>query len=380
MRDKPMRDKPMRGDANHPRHLPVLALFSFLTASAALAVATRDPFVSGAAADLAPRAAGAAAAPAASGTPETGLSPGFSADLSEEPSFEGEGHSGADPEPVGDPVEKAHREAYKKSLAELLPVTPEEIRTYREESDKRDRALTDAPPGKLRTRTVRLSPDPGFMPPTVELTPNLVTALVFLDSTGMPWPLSSSVLGSGALYGAEVLEGEKRNAMTISPLTQHGNSNLIVTLEGLDIPLVLRLETKPGLDGKRDVDGLVMVQVRARGPEALPFLSENALDAPVSDLLYAFLDGLSPEGTIPLRFSPDYPDTTLAKNGPSFFLRTRASLMWPRHKASVAGAGGFKVYEIPPTPRLLVKTGEDITGLRVETPGAEMTRGGANHD
>jgi intracellular multiplication protein IcmK len=274
----------------------------------------------------------------------------------------------ADPAGAGAERAEAQQEAYERSLRELLPASPEQIRVFRERADSRERALADPPPAAIRTRTVSLSLEPGFTPPAVVLTPNLVTALVLLDSSGSPWPVSASVLGSSELFTAEVIRDSSRNRVVLSPLTSHGSSNLVLALEGHDIPLVLRLETRSGVEEGRSVDGLVIYQVRGRGPLAAPELTSSPQPGPVSADLYGVLDGIRPEGSTVLQASPPVGDTDFIRSGDTLYVRTRHALVWPASRARVSGAGGWTVFEAPLEDTALLNVGEDIRRVTLARP------------
>ncbi|MDR1166081.1 MAG: DotH/IcmK family type IV secretion protein [Deltaproteobacteria bacterium] len=255
--------------------------------------------------------------------------------------------------------------AYEKSLAELLPVSPDELRSFRVQADARQKALADSPPQALRTRSVAFNLEPGFRPPVVELTPNLVTALVFLDKSGAPWPITSSILGSGALFSASVIEDGEKNRVVLSPLASQGNSNLVVTLAGAEIPLIIRLETRSGVDAQRQVDGLIIYQIQGNGPRAAPEILEPRASIPVSDLLYGFLDGVIPVGAVSLTASPRVEETAFYLHQGKLYARTRHSLMWPGFAAKVSGAGGYAVYESDYVPSVLLAVGEDVRRINL---------------
>jgi intracellular multiplication protein IcmK len=228
--------------------------------------------------------------------------------------------------------------------------------------------MADPPPGAVRSRTVSLSLEPGFRAPAVELTPNLATALVFLDSSGSAWPVAASVLGSSELFSAEVIQDGPRNRVVLAPLTSHGSSNLVLALEGHDIPVLLRLETRSGVEEGRSVDGLVIFQVRGRGPLAAPELTAAPQARPVGPGLYGILDGLRPEGAVPLRADPPVEDTEFLRAGPTLYVRTRHSLVWPASRARVSGAGGWTVFEAPAEEAALVNVGEEIRRVSLSPP------------
>jgi intracellular multiplication protein IcmK len=264
---------------------------------------------------------------------------------------------------------RARQEAYRRSLDELMPASPEEIRELRERADSRERAMADPPPGAIRTRTVSLSLEPGFRPPEVTLTPNLVTALVFLDSSGSPWPVSASVLGSGELFSAEVIADGARNRVVLSPAGSHGSSNLVLALEGHDIPLVIRIDTHSAAEaGGRNVDGLIIYQIAGRGPNAAPELTSSPAAPPVSPELYGILDGIRPEGSTTLVSDPPLDGTEFIRFGASLYVRTRHALVWPATRARVSGAGGLTVYEAPMEGSALINVGEEIRRVTLRTP------------
>jgi intracellular multiplication protein IcmK len=272
--------------------------------------------------------------------------------------------------------EAQRQDAFQRSLQELLPVSPEQIKTFRAKVDERDEALSDSPPEAIRTRTLSLGLSPGFTPPEVALTPNLVTALVFLDSSGSPWPVTSSVLGSGDLYRADVLKNDNDNRVVISPLTTHGNSNLIVTLQGHEIPLVIRLVTRSGIDPLRKVDGLIIFQVQGRGPKAGPELTKSPVASPLDPLLYDVLDGIPPQGSKTLAAKPGVPDSSFMAVGETLYVRTRHSLLWPGHRARVTGPGGWVVFEAPFASPILMGLDDEIVRVALDAPDGTQAGSG----
>jgi len=259
--------------------------------------------------------------------------------------------------------EKALRQkAYEQSLLELLPADPEEISALRQKADNREKALSDVPVEKIRTRTERLKLEPGFIPPTVSLTPNLVTALVFLDSTGSPFPITSTILGNTSLFKTELISSDPPNKIVVSSLANHGQSNLIITLANLELPLVIRLETTSTINEQRKIDGLIIYQIQSQGPlaklESLPPLS-----ATVEDLFYSILDGLKPPGVVRLSSQPQIPETAVFQKDEDIYVRTLAKLLWPAHTGKVEGIGGYCVYKIPAVSSLILEQDQQILRL-----------------
>lgn len=93
-----------------------------------------------------------------------------------------------------------------------MPLDESQIQEYRSRSDERDRALLPVSP-TLNTRTVRVTLEPGRSPVAVFTTANIATSLVFHDSTGQPWPITSVTNGGPSSFQVlrpELPEGNLR--------------------------------------------------------------------------------------------------------------------------------------------------------------------------
>ncbi|MGL4208788.1 MAG: DotH/IcmK family type IV secretion protein, partial [Candidatus Adiutrix sp.] len=288
-----------------------------------------------------------------------------SVDIEDEPGAETSttASSAATAEPTADDPNAgrstSRQSAFETSLENLLPITPEQVEIYRQKADGRDRALSDPPPAALMTKTICVTLEPGFIPPVVKLTPNLVSTMIIVDQFGYPWPITTATLGSGDLFGAQVLATETKNQVIVVPKSTHGNSNLILTLAGQDIPLMIRLETESGINRLRETDGMVVFQIGQRGPNAPPPAIKFQVEGPVSGILYTVLDGILPKGATIMNPSPKVEDTTFYSFGENIYIRTKLKLMWPSHTAVVSGIGGTNVYELPFVSSVLIsKDGE----------------------
>ncbi|MDR2300959.1 MAG: DotH/IcmK family type IV secretion protein [Deltaproteobacteria bacterium] len=270
-------------------------------------------------------------------------------------------------------VNEERRLAYERSLEILLPTTPEEVRAYRKSLDEREEALSDGAPLAMRSRTERVRLEPGFKPPLVELSPNLVTALVFTDSTGSPWPVAATVLGSGAMFSVELLEGEGSNQIIVAPLSNHGHSNLVVSLKGKDIPLMARLSTTSAVKDDRELDGLIIFQVQETGPMAqpLPGLAPKPTVL-VDNLLYELLDGITPKGAKHIGAVPALEGESFTQVGSNLYLRSSRTVLWPLVQAKVYGPGGIIVYELPLVTSVVLNDLEETQTVILE--GVEIDR------
>lgn len=79
---------------------------------------------------------------------------------------------------------------FQESLRQMMPLSEEQIQEYRKWSDQRDRALLPVSP-TLSSRSVHVELEPGCAPVVVRTTANIATSIVFHDSTGQPWPITS---------------------------------------------------------------------------------------------------------------------------------------------------------------------------------------------
>jgi hypothetical protein len=151
--------------------------------------------------------------------------------------------------------------------------------------------------------------------------------------------------------------------VVLSPLSQHGNSNLLISLEGHDIPLVIRLITRSGVDEERNVDALIIFQVKGRSPKAGSDLPVDKIGSVVDKTLYQILDGINPGSAVPLSASPEISDTSFLELDGTLYVRTRHSLLWPGFLTRVRGAGGWAVFAAPLSSPVLIGQGDEI--LRV---------------
>jgi hypothetical protein len=266
-----------------------------------------------------------------------------------------------------DPTRRIMNEIAK----ELLPLAPEDIKDFRARVDERAQALIDEPPKNLASRVVAFRLTPGLASPKVTLSPGLVTALVFTAPNGQPWPVVSNVLGSGALFSAEIHK-EANHQILVSPLARHGHSNLLVGLRGLDSPLMIRLEIASGPNLNRTVDGLVNFQIKNG---LRPTADEpGVVLTPGLKLAYDLLAGVNlPEGSY-LDLDPALPESLVYQgpDGGPVYVRTHFKVVFPTWTEKAASPGGLAVYEIPPIHEIIVEV--EGRQFRVNIPRVRQAR------
>jgi intracellular multiplication protein IcmK len=250
---------------------------------------------------------------------------------------------------------------FEESLRQMMPLNDGQIQEYRERSDLRERALLPVSPA-LESRTVHVALEPGRAPVTVRATANVATSLVFHDSTGQPWPITSVTNGGPSFFQVLRPELPDGNLLNVMPLQGYGSSTIVVTLAERDIPLVIRLESDSVRSPERKADALVLFRLAHRGPKAAIPILEDIKETADTTML-AFLDHVPPAGAARINTEPATGKLTVWKFRESYYIRTSHTLMWPAWTAVVHGAGGVKCYEAPAVSRIMISDNGMIQSL-----------------
>ena len=250
---------------------------------------------------------------------------------------------------------------FEESLRQMMPLDQGQIQEYRERSDQREHALLPVSPA-LNTRTVRVTLEPGRSPVPVFTTANIATSLVFHDSTGQPWPITSVTNGGPSHFQVLRPELPDGNLLNVMPTQGYATSTIVVTLESRDIPLVIRLESDSVRAPERKADALVLFQLAHHGPKASVPIIKDIKETADSTML-AFLDRVPPDGAERVRMEPSSDSTLVWKFNGKHYVRTSRTLMWPAWIAVVNGAGHTKCYEVPVTSRVMLSNNGQLQTL-----------------
>ncbi|MDD4456449.1 MAG: DotH/IcmK family type IV secretion protein [Syntrophotalea acetylenica] len=257
------------------------------------------------------------------------------------------------PAPNSDSMQHLAQRLYELSVQEQMPLNDSQIRQFIDQMRQTSEAMRPANPPQMRSRTERLVLRPGSEAPVVQLVPGYVSTLTFADATGAPWPLTSVSNGNAKWFHVVQPELPNGNMLTISPLARHADSNITVTLANETLPVVIRLCTDDRQQGAQ-TDSLVSMQIAKRGPNATDPVVGGHVESAVSPTMLAFLDGVPPAGAKTLVFHPAKTDVDLWRHEDRYYLRSRYEAVWPAWSDMVSGAGGFRVYQIPPVPSCIV--------------------------
>ena len=246
---------------------------------------------------------------------------------------------------------------FAKMTNKVMPMSPKQISTLRELYNRSKKASSQVglvPPRPTATsKIVDLSP--GATPPVIRLSSGYITSLVFLDATGMPWPIKAFDLGDPASYNVQW--DKMSSTMMVQAITEYKSGNLAVILEGLATPVMLTL-----MPGQRAVDYRVDVQIPMAGPHAK--VTRNIVNLSDNGALLAVLDGLSPQEGHQVTVKGADAQAWLV--GKRLYLRSRLTVLSPGWLATMSSADGTHAYEMPLTPVVLASQNGETVKLTLE--------------
>lgn len=148
-----------------------------------------------------------------------------------------------------------------EDLSQMFLLSPDErvkIRERQLQDQKANyRPLRDVE--SLRDMT-RLDPSSADVP-TVKVTPDFPSSIVFTDISGEPWPIRH-LAQTGSVAEVERVDGSD-NSLVFYANNHAGEKSVSVYLEGLNMPITLRIK---GTDS--EFHAVKSIQVTERGPKA----------------------------------------------------------------------------------------------------------------
>jgi intracellular multiplication protein IcmK len=249
--------------------------------------------------------------------------------------------------------------AYEQLEKQVFPMSEKQIVKLRNKYQKIELAKTtqpNTPPKPVATsQLVNLSP--GSTPPVIRLSQGFVSSLVFLDSTGAPWPITAYDLGDPSAFN--IVWDKTGNTLMIQASKLYNYGNLAVRLEGLNTPVMLTL-----IPGQKVVDYRVDMRVQGFGPNAqIANIGEN-LPPHANRILLHILDGVPPNGSSRLTVSGGDARAWLLNN--KMYVRTNLTILSPAWLATMTSADGMHAYEMQKSPVILVSWHGKVMQLKVE--------------
>lgn len=251
------------------------------------------------------------------------------------------------------------KKSFKDMTRNLYPLTPEQIVRLKQiyQTNEYAQASTAGTPPKPTATSQFVNLSPGSTPPVIRLSQGFVSSLVFLDSTGAPWPIAAYDLGDPASFNIQW--DKTSNTLMIQALKLYNYGNLAVRLRGLNTPVMLTL-----IPGQKAVDYRVDLRVQGYGPNAKSMPMEEGIPPSASDLLLHVLDGVPPAGSQRLTVSGG--DARAWLSNEKMYVRTNLTILSPGWLASMTSADGTHAYEMQKSPVLLVSWHGKVMQLKVE--------------
>lgn len=249
--------------------------------------------------------------------------------------------------------------AFNSLLRQNMPLSPSQVVTLHQQIDVAQRAASipaNIPP-KPVSSTLMINLAPGTTPPAVRLAQGYVSSLVFVDSTGSPWPIAAFDIGNPRAVNIQ-WDG-KSNILLIQAVSPYSDGDIVVRLLGLPTPVTLEL-----VSGQRVVDYRVDIHVSGIGPNTKDIPMGTQLPNSANQLLLGVLDGVAPAGSKLLNVIGADAQAWLL--GQKMYLRTRLTLLSPGWMGKMVSPDGMNAYELPKTSSVLVSKFGEPAELKIE--------------
>lgn len=249
--------------------------------------------------------------------------------------------------------------AFNALLRQNVPLSPRQVVRLHQQIDTAQRAAAVPPnvPPKPVSSTIMVNLAPGTTPPAIRLAQGYVTSLVFVDSTGSPWPIAAFDIGNPKAVNMQ-WDG-KSNILLIQAISPYSDGDIVVRLVGLATPITLEL-----VAGQRVVDYRVDLHVSGIGPNTKDIPIGTALPDSANQLLLGVLDGVAPAGSKPLVVRGA--DSQAWLLGEKMYLRTRLTVLSPGWMSTMVSIDGMHAYELPRTSSVLVSRYGEPAELKIE--------------
>jgi len=249
--------------------------------------------------------------------------------------------------------------AFNALLKQNMPLAPSQVVELHQQIDIAQRAAAIPPniPPKPVSTTLMINLAPGTTPPAVRLAQGYVSSLVFVDSTGSPWPIAAFDIGNPKAVSIQ-WDG-KSNILIIQAVLPYTDGDIVVRLVGLPTPVTLEL-----VSGQRVVDFRADIHVSGIGPNAKDLPVGTPLPESANQLLLGVLDGVAPAGSKSLTVTGA--DCGAWLLGEKIYLRTRLTVLSPGWMGKMVSPDGMHAYELPKTSSVLVSRFGEPAELKIE--------------
>lgn len=239
--------------------------------------------------------------------------------------------------PLNDPL--LNQRAFDEVVRHISPMTPEQIVALRaafESSQRASVAPATAPPRPVAiTQVVNLAP--GASPPAIRLSQGYVSSILFVDSTGAPWPITGYSVGDPSAFAIQW--DQRSNLLMIQAKTLSQFGNMAIRLRELGTPVVLTL-----VPGQQVVDYRVDLHIPGLGPYAKLAPMGSSHPPSADSALLTMLAGVAPEGGRSVRVD-GCGDCKGWVWQEKLYLRTPFAVLSPGWIQSMRSPDGTQIYE-----------------------------------
>ena len=248
----------------------------------------------------------------------------------------------------------------------VLPFIPKQIESYKEHLDSTKRSIVEEKP-QTNTGIRNLKLEASAEIQEILLTPGYITSLVFYDSTGEPWPITSCSVGNKNSFTVIVPEGlMPGNMINIQGVQKFANSNIVLTLKDFSLPIVMNLQTT-GMKGEGAItDSMISFRANRMGPNARHPLMGRPIQTSINQTMMTFLNGVPPKEAESIASVSEREDMDMWRYNGSLYLRTYSPLVWPAMDLIVNGSEGLILYMLPDVPNIIVSVDGKKISLDIE--------------
>jgi intracellular multiplication protein IcmK len=249
--------------------------------------------------------------------------------------------------------------AFKQVLSNMYPLSYERLLKVHQAYNDNQFALAATPgtPPKPVSTSQLVSLAPGATPPALRVAQNFVSSVIFLDSTGAPWPLVGYDLGDPGAFSIQW--DKKSNLLMIQSKKMYTYGNIAIKLAGLNTPVMLTL-----VPGQKAIDYRIDMRVQGFGPNAKDLPTGLGLPASADNVLLSVLEGIAPNGSTELTVKGG--PASAWKLGDKLYVRTGLKILSPGWLATMNSGDGTNAYEMQIAPVLLVSWHGRVMQLQIE--------------
>lgn len=263
----------------------------------------------------------------------------------------------------------ANQAAFNEVKDSISPLSDDQVRDIRKLFNNMNRmqAYTGDVPAKPVSTTVSVDLAPGATPPVIRLGAGYISSVLFLDSTGEPWPIKAIDIGNPSLFNVQwnkSTAGEDTgdtmlNTLLIQSKTMFKEGNIAVMLRGMNTPVMITL-----IPGQKVIDYRVDMQIPRRGPNAK--VEYQVQPSGANPLLLDVLNGVKPIKAKAVKIHGSV-SAQGWKIGKTLFIRMKETVLSPGWFSTMSAADGtMHAYEMPLSSTILILDNGQVRKLTVE--------------